>query len=113
LPGQSAAASPSGTRIVVKATADAWVTIKQKGSPAVLNKMMHAGDSFAVPADKPDLTLTTGNAGGTALEVDGSPIPTGLGSNGMVRRDLPLDAEMLKSGKLPPVPVKGKAKGAG
>jgi cytoskeleton protein RodZ len=96
-------ALPSGTRILVKATADAWVTVKQKGGPPLLNKLMHAGDSWPVPADKTGLTLTTGNAGGTALDIDGKPIPN-LGASGMVRRDLPLDADALKSAPLPPIP---------
>jgi cytoskeleton protein RodZ len=104
-----AVAGPPGPRIVLKATADVWLTIKQKNGPALLNKLLHAGDSFAVPPDKPDLTLTTGNAGGTSIEVDGAPIPVSLGGSGMVRRDLPLDADALKAGKLPAVVGKVKA----
>lgn len=92
---------PTGTRIVVKTTADAWVTIKQPNGPAIFNNLMHAGDSFAVPTDKPGLTLTTGNAGGTALEVDSTPIT--LGDSGAVRRNLKLDADALRSGPLPPI----------
>jgi cytoskeleton protein RodZ len=106
-----AVTGPPGARIVLKATADVWLTIKQKNGPAVLNKLLHAGDSFPVPADKPDLTLTTGNAGGTTIEVDGAPIPVSLGGSGMVRRDLPLDADALKAGKLPAVAVKAKTPG--
>jgi len=94
----------AGSRIVVKTTGDAWLTIKQKGGPALLNKMMHAGESFAVPGDKAGLTLTTGFAGATVIEVDGAAIPGGLGAGGMVRRDIPLDPELLKSGKLPAAP---------
>jgi cytoskeleton protein RodZ len=111
VPGGAAAVPPAAGvgRIVLKASADIWVTIKQKGGPALLNKMMHAGDSFAVPADKADLTLTTGNAGGTQIEVDGAAIPVSLGGSGMVRRDLPLDADALKAGKLPAAPAKVKA----
>ena len=99
--GQSPAV-PAGTRVVIKATADAWVTIKQAGGPAILNKLMHASDSFAVPADKQGLSLTTGNAGGTEVEVDGSAVP-GMGGSGMVRRDLSLDPDALKAGPLPPL----------
>lgn len=94
--------SPAGTRVVLKATADAWVTVKQKDGPALFNKLMHAGDSFEVPADKAGLTLTTGNAGGTEVDVDGAPVQ-GVGGSGMVRRDLSLDADFLKAGHLPPI----------
>lgn len=110
-PGSAAnPAPPPNARIVIKATADAWLTIKQKSGPAVLNKLMHAGDAFPVPADKDGLTLTTGNAGGTEIDVDGAPIPASLGGSGAVRRDLPLDADMLKSGKLPPAPSRARPK---
>ena len=44
--------------------------------------------------------LTTGNAGGTEFVVDGVAAAP-LGENGAVRRDLPLDADMIKDGKLP------------
>ncbi len=100
-PAAPASPQPAGTRVVIKATADAWVTIKQKGGPAILNKLMHAGDSFPVPMNKQGLTLTTGNAGGTELDVDGTAVQ-GMGGSGMVRRDLPLDADTLKTGPLPP-----------
>ena len=95
-----AAAAAPGTRVIIKATADAWVTIKQAGGPAILNKLMHAGDSFAVPADKQGLSLTTGNAGGTEVDVDGAAV-AGMGGSGMVRRDLALNADALKAGPLP------------
>ena len=101
-----------GTRLVIRATADAWVTVKQKAGPALLNKLMHAGETWPVPAGTEGLTLTTGNAGGTAIDVDGAPMTVPLGGSGAVRRDLPLDADMLKSGKLPPMPARGRPKPA-
>ena len=99
---QPAPAVPAGTRMVVKVNADAWITVKQPGGAPALNKLMHAGETWAVPADKPGLLLTTGNAGGTELDVDGTPIPN-LGASGAVRRDLKLDADALKAGPLPPI----------
>jgi cytoskeleton protein RodZ len=101
-PPVAAAPAPGTPRIVVKATADAWVTVKQPNGPALLNKIMHAGDSWDAPPDKTGLLLTTGNAGGTEIDVDGKPIPTSLGTSGAVRRDIPLDPDLLKSGQLPP-----------
>ena len=96
------APQPAGTRIVVKATADAWITVKQAGGPPLLNKLMHAGESWPLPATATAALLTTGNAGGTALTVDGADI-TDLGGSGAVRRDLKLDADVLKAGPLPPI----------
>jgi cytoskeleton protein RodZ len=112
-PGTAAAGggAPAG-RIVIKTTADAWLTVKQPNGPPVLNKLLHAGDSWPVPAGARDLTLTTGNAGGTGIEVDGAPIPVSLGGSGAVRRDVPLDADLLKSGQLPPPKPRAKPKPA-
>jgi cytoskeleton protein RodZ len=108
----AAAGSPAGTRIVVKATADAWITVKQPNGPPVFNKLLQAGESWAVPPDKAGLLLTTGNAGGTEIDVDGAPMSGTLGGSGAVRRDVPLDADVLKSGKLPPAKPRVKPRPA-
>jgi cytoskeleton protein RodZ len=94
------AASPP--HIVVHAKADAWIQVRDKSGQVLLNRVLRGGESWAVP-DRPALLLTTGNAGGTELLVDGvSAAP--LGNDGAVRRDLPLDAEAIRSGRLAPAP---------
>jgi cytoskeleton protein RodZ len=50
-----------------------------------------------VPA-KGQLLLTTGNAGGTELLVDGVLAPS-LGGDGAVRRDLALDPDQIRDGR--------------
>lgn len=90
-------ATPAGTRIVIRATADAWVTVKPPGGAAVFNRLMHAGDSWPVPAASAGLLLTTGNAGGTTIDVDGATLPP-LGGSGAVKRNVRLDADALKAG---------------
>jgi cytoskeleton protein RodZ len=92
------AAKPAGPRIVVRARADSWIQVRDRGGQVFLNRVLRSGESWTVP-DKPALLLTTGNAGGTELLVDGTETP-GLGGNGAVRRDLPLDADAIKDGKL-------------
>ena len=86
------------SRIVLRANADAWVQVRDKAGSVLLNRILHAGDTWDVPA-KPNLLLTTGNAGGTDLVVDGVTSPS-LGGSGVVRRDLPLDPDLIKDGKL-------------
>jgi cytoskeleton protein RodZ len=103
---------PGGSRIVVKATADAWVTVKPQSGPPLLNKLMQAGETWPLPPGTEGATLTTGNAGGTELDVDGAPIPASLGPSGAVRRNLPLDADTLKAGNIPPLPPRGGHKAA-
>ncbi len=104
---------PPGTRIVLKATADAWVTVKQKVGPPLMSKLMHQGDSWPVPPDRTDLVMTTGNAGGTEVDVDGAAVAS-LGASGLVRKNVPLDPEALKSGQIAPASkVKPKPSDAG
>lgn len=92
------AGDPDQSRIVLRANADAWVQVRDRTGSILLNRILHAGDTWDVPA-KPNLLLTTGNAGGTDLLVDGAIAPS-LGGNGAVRRDVPLDPDLLKDGKV-------------
>ena len=59
-------------------------------------QLMRPGDSYEVPSGI-DLMLETGNAGGLQITVGGKKLPP-LGPTGQVRRNIPLDAELLLSG---------------
>ncbi|MBV9736215.1 MAG: helix-turn-helix domain-containing protein [Acidisphaera sp.] len=89
---------PDQGRIVLRAHADAWVQVRDPAGKVLLNRVLHSGEAWPVPAG-PQPVLTTGNAGGLDLLVDGSVAPS-IGANGAVRRDLPLDPDMIKDGKL-------------
>jgi len=103
--------TPGQPRIVLSATADAWLLVRDKAGPVLLNRVLHPGESWPVPA-QPNLLLTTGNAGGTDILVDGAATPS-LGISGGVRRDIPLDPDLLKAGKPPsaasPITTAGSA----
>jgi len=86
------------SRILLRASADAWVQVRDRAGPVLLNRTLHAGETWAVPT-RPNLLLTTGNAGGTDLLVDGLSTAS-LGGSGVVRRDLPLDPDLIKDGRL-------------
>ena len=104
-PPASLQPSTDQPRVVLHASADAWVQVRDKSGQILLNRILHAGDTWPVPP-RPNLLLTTGNAGGTELVVDGS--ATGvLGNTGVVRRDLPLDPDLIKEGRLSPQPANG------
>ena len=96
------AASPATAadqgRILVRATADAWIQVKDRAGAVLLNRVLKVGETWPVPP-RMNLLLTTGNAGGTDLIVDGSATPS-IGGAGAVRRDLPLDPDLIKDGKL-------------
>ena len=98
--GAAADAQPAAVqpRIVLSATADAWMLVRDKAGQVLLNRVLHPGEFWSVPA-QPNLVFTTGNAGGTDILVDGALIQS-LGGSGAVRRDIPLDADLLKAGKL-------------
>lgn len=104
-PSSAAAAMPvpptaPDSRIVLRATADSWMQVRERGGgPVLLSRVLKAGESWAVPSAA-NLVLTVGNAGGTELVIDGVVAP-GIGGPGVVRRDLPLDPDQIKDGRLP------------
>ena len=86
------------------ATADAWLEVRDPRGHVVLNRVLHAGDSWALPppaageSARP-YVFTTGNAGGTEVEVDGKVVGP-LGRDGAVRHNLVLDAVAILGGSL-------------
>jgi cytoskeleton protein RodZ len=97
MPPVSAAPASPPDRMVLRATADSWIQVRDKQGNVLFNRVLRTGESWTAPADKPQLLLTTGNAGGTDLVVDGVTLPS-LGINGTVRRDVVLDPDALKQG---------------
>ncbi len=95
-PGTTVAADPN--TIVIGATADAWLEVRAPSGQILLNKVLHKGDTWAVP-DQQGLVLTTGNAGGTTVTLGGTTISS-LGGDGMVRHNLPLDPAVIRAGGL-------------
>lgn len=80
--------------IILNIEENSWVEIRDKSGKAVLSRVLKAGDQYYVP-DRPDLTISIGNAAGVAIEVDGQALRP-LGETGKVLRRLPLDAAYLK-----------------
>lgn len=91
------AQAPTATcQVVLRATADTWVQVRQNGGPLLLSRTMNAGETWPVPAE-PGLLLSTGNAKGLVLEVDG--VATRLtGAKGIVIHNVLLDTDLLGSG---------------
>jgi len=79
--------------MVIQATADAWIEIKNATGRVVYQTVLHPGDSYTVP-DQPQLTLTTGNAAGTEVILAGNTIGP---LRGHVLRNVPLDADSLRA----------------
>lgn len=86
-PGTPPMALPAQGQAIV-ATADSWVQVRDATGAILFSRVLPAGQSWPVPAE-PGLTLTTGNAGGTALANDGK-IGAALGPTGAVLRHFQL-----------------------
>jgi cytoskeletal protein RodZ len=92
--GQVVVANP-GARVKLMARMDSWVQIYDKAGKSYFSAVLRAGQTIEVP-NQPGLLLTTGNIGGLDILIDGQALAA-LGSVGLVKRDLPLDAAGLKT----------------
>ena len=97
-------ADSDGARVVLRFTGDTWVQVRERGGQALLTRVMKAGETFAVPT-RANLVLTTGNAGRVEIVVDGAVVPS-IGGPGSVRKDVPLDPELLRAGPVATVPAR-------
>jgi cytoskeleton protein RodZ len=102
--GSAMAAMPAATdpapnppgEVVIRATADSWIQIRDARQSVLLTRVLKAGESCRAPA-RPGLSMRTGNAGGLEITVDGVPAPP-IGRKGMVRRNVALDGHALLAG---------------
>ena len=101
-PAPLPAAPPVATHLVLHAKAGGWVQIREKQGQVLLNRVLHTGESWPVPM-KPNLVLTTSNAGGMELLIDGNPAPALGAPNGFVK-DVSLEPDALKAGPAKPAP---------
>ncbi len=91
----SAEGAPTG-KVVLRARLESWVQVTNEKGESVFSRVLRAGETYTVP-NETGLMLTTGNAGGIEIVLDGKKLKS-LGSVGLVRRDFPLDAKKLKDG---------------
>ncbi len=90
-PTRLATVAPVGqdpASLAVLATADTWVQVQNSTGAVVFSQVLHAGQTWRVPAGE-HLSLTTGNAGGTKLVRNGVASPP-LGATGAVLHNVPL-----------------------
>jgi len=83
--------------IVLQAVVDCWIEIRDTvANQRVASRLLRKGDRYVVPV-REGLTLVAGNAGGLDVLVGGDAAPS-LGPLGVVRRNIVLDPQRLKSG---------------
>ncbi len=95
-PQEAAVAEGAAGKIVLRAKLESWVQVTNAKGEAVFSRVLRSGETYVVP-NEPGLMLTTGNAGGVEIVLDGKKLKS-LGSVGLVRRDVPLDPKKLKDG---------------
>lgn len=81
--------------IILTINESSWVEIKDQNGEPVVSRVLKAGDQYFVP-NRPDLTMSLGNAGGVGLEINGQTV-TALGKSGEIIRDIALDTQTLTS----------------
>lgn len=87
------AAATVTTRLSVEAIESSWVEVKDGKGTVLFTSILKKGQLLPIP-DQKGITLTTGNAAGLRLTLDGKVLPP-LGQTNEVKRNLPLDPEKL------------------
>jgi cytoskeleton protein RodZ len=85
-------AADGSTRIVLRATTDSWIQVRDADHSVLFTRVLKPGESYRVP-DRAGLSMRAGNAGGLDVMVDGKPAPS-LGPIGAVR-NVALDPQLL------------------
>jgi cytoskeleton protein RodZ len=92
-PATSYGAAEGQSRVVLRATGDSWVQVRDKSGELLFTRVLKPGEHYNVP-NTAGLTLIAGNAGGLDVTVDGMPVPK-IGESGHVARNVSLDPEHL------------------
>jgi cytoskeleton protein RodZ len=96
-PAAAPPAAEAGTRVVIRAVADSWVTISGANNEVIVpGRILRPGDTLRI-SGRPDASLWTGNLGGLEVSIDDKPLPP-LGRPGESRRSVSLDPQRLLAG---------------
>ena len=77
----------------LQVTQESWIEIKNLSGEKLLSQVLNAGDKYIVP-DEQGLTLTTGNAGGVRVVIEGQDRGP-IGQPAQVKRDVALSPEFF------------------
>jgi len=81
--------------LTIKAKTTSWVEIIDSENKKLLSKLLTAGETVSVP-EQDGLTLSTGNAGGIEVSVNGKILPP-LGPVGHLKKGIKLDESLLEA----------------
>jgi cytoskeletal protein RodZ len=86
--------APDGAaRVVLRATSDSWIQVRDKTSNLLFTRVLKPGEHYNVPNEQ-GLTMIAGNAGGLDITVDGMNVAK-IGEAGRVARNVSLDPDRL------------------
>lgn len=94
MPAANAKSAALGGVITLVAEEDTWVQLSRADGTELWSGLLHAGDEYK--ADSSDVFLTTGNAGGIYLDVDGQKVGP-LGERGAIIDALELDHSIAEA----------------
>lgn len=86
---------PGTARLILRATRDSWLLVQDSKGATLFSRVLKTGESWHAPNLK-GMKLTTGNAGGLVMRVDGVDLPK-LGSLSEVVHDVQLDQILTQS----------------
>lgn len=86
--------------LVLKAEQNVWLEIRGADGKAIFSRVLKEGEEYWVPEGLTGLKMTTGNAGGLQIIVNGQALAK-LGKVGDVRRNVSLDFPGLKAAPAP------------
>jgi len=82
--------------VVLKAVQDVWLEIRDATNQPIFSRVLKQGEEYWVPEEAVNYKMTTGNAGGLEMIVEGVAFPA-MGKTGEVRRNVSLNPADLKA----------------
>ena len=90
--------TPAGAavqRVVIVVEDNSWVEVRDATGKIMISQVLKPGDQFLVPNEE-GMMLSTGNAGGLTISLDGKPLPK-IGQQAQVKRNISLNpSDLLK-----------------
>lgn len=82
-------------RVTILIEDNSWVEVRNATGKVMISQVLKPGDQFLVP-NEPGMVLSTGNAGGITIQLDGKKLPK-VGEPAAVKRNISLNpSDLLK-----------------
>ena len=92
--GESAPATPAEDRLELQITRSSWVEIKNAAGDVLVRRVLTPGTRYIIPPGEAGLVMSTGNAGGVNVLINGEPVGL-IGGDAEVVRGIELTKDAL------------------